>query len=141
MPQPDYDMPELQISLDKVCFVIVKAREFDVKDGAADEDSGSNAADDNMLDVLEEHSDDPVESELTGFIHAMTDDEQIDLVTLMWLGRGDSTPDDWAELRQQAIDERNDRTAQYLLGTPLLGDYLEEGLSKLDLSCSDDEVS
>ena len=137
MRQPDYDMPDLEISLDKVCYVIVKAREFDVKEAATDEDSGSNAADDDMRDVLEDHGDDPVESELIGFIHAMTDDEQIDLVTLMWLGRGDSTPDEWQSLRQDAIDARNDRTAEYLLGNPLLGDHLEEGLAKLDLHCSD----
>lgn len=136
MRHANYDMPDLQISLDKVCFVIVKAREFDVKDVASDEDSGSNATDDNMLDVLEAHGDDPVESELTGFIQAMTDDEQIDLVTLMWLGRGDATPDEWESLREEAVNARNDRTAEYLLGTPLLGDHLEEGLSKLDLSCS-----
>ena len=136
MRQPTYDMPELQISLDKVCFMIVKAREFDVKDAASDENSGSNATDDNNLDVLESHSDDPVEGELTGFIQAMTDDEQIDLVTLMWFGRGDATPDEWASLREEATHAHNDRTAEYLLGTPLLGDHLEEALSKLDLSCS-----
>jgi hypothetical protein len=134
-----YDMPELQIGLDKVCFVIFKANEFDAKDVASDEDSGSNPSDDGNLDVLEEHADDPVVAELTGFIQAMTDDEQIDLVTLMWLGRGDSTPADWQELRAEAIHAHNDRTAEYLLGSPLVGEYLEEGLSKLDLSCSDQD--
>lgn len=135
-----YDMPDLEIALDKVCFVIFKANEFDAKDVAADEDSGSNPSDDQNLDVLEEHADDPVVAELTGFIHAMTDDEQIDLVTLMWLGRGDSTPAEWGELREEATNAHNDRTAEYLLGTPLLGEHLEEGLSKLDLSCSDQDL-
>jgi hypothetical protein len=135
-----YDMPELQIGLDKVCFVVFKAHEFDVKDGAADDDSGSNPSDDGNLDVLEDHRDDPVEDELIGFIQAMTDDEQIDLVTLMWFGRGDATPDDWPDLRADAANAHNERTAEYLLGTPLLGDHLEERLSKLDLSCSDSDV-
>lgn len=130
-------VPDLEIALDKVCFVIVKAREFDVKDAATDVDSGSNASDDNMADVLEDLPGDPVEKELTGFIDGMTDDERIDLVTLMWLGRDDSTVDEWDALRQEAARAGTETTARYLLGTPLLGDHLEAGLAKLDLSCSD----
>ena len=33
-------MPELTISAEKVAFIIEKAREFDVKEGASDPDSG-----------------------------------------------------------------------------------------------------
>lgn len=129
--------PDLQIALDKVCFIIVKAREFDVKDAATDVDSGSNAAEDNMADVLEDLPGDAVEEEIKGFIDGMTDDERIDLVTLMWLGRDDSSVDEWEALRQEAERSGTDTTARYLLGTPLLGDHLEAGLAKLDLSCSD----
>ena len=45
-------MPELTISAEKVAFLIEKAREFDVKEAVTDPDSGSNAADDEMIDVL-----------------------------------------------------------------------------------------
>jgi hypothetical protein len=62
-------------------------------------------------------------------------DEQIDLVTLAWLGRGDGDLDSWEELRSQAASEHNNRTASYLLGTPLLADYLEDALSQLGESC------
>src|SRR2546425_413119 len=82
-----------------------------------------------MTSVLEDHKDDPVYSEITAFIGALTEDEQIDLVALAWLGRGDGTIEDWSELRAQAASEHNRRTARYLLGLPLLADYLEEGLS------------
>ena len=68
-------------------------------------------------------------------------DEQADLVTLMWLGRDDSTADDWAALREEAVRAHNEHTAEYLLGTPLLGDFLEEGLSKLGYSCEDYEIN
>ena len=44
-------MPELAISAEKVAFLIEKTREFDVKEGATDPDSGSNPTDDNMIDV------------------------------------------------------------------------------------------
>ncbi|MEZ5816288.1 MAG: DUF3775 domain-containing protein [Hyphomicrobiaceae bacterium] len=130
-------IPDLEIALDKVCYVIVKAREFDVKDVATDVDSGSNASDDNMLDVLEDLPDDPTMQELAGFIEGMTDDERIDLVTLMWLGRDDSSVEEWETLREEAQRAGTETTARYLLGTPMLGDHLEAGLAKLDLSCSD----
>ncbi|MGE0629433.1 MAG: DUF3775 domain-containing protein [Hyphomicrobiaceae bacterium] len=133
----DEETPDLHVALEKVCFLIVKAREYDGKDIAADEDSGSNPSDDNVADVLEQHSDDPVQEELTSFINALDDDEQIDLVTLMWLGRGDGSVGEWAELRAQASEAHNERTADYLLGTPLLGDFLGEGLAKMGLSCDD----
>ena len=86
-------MPELAISAEKVGFLIEKMREFDVKEGGTDPDSGSNGADDNMVDVLADNGDDPVAREISGFINAMSVDEQIDLVALMRLGRGDCEPD------------------------------------------------
>src|ERR1700675_2159658 len=50
----------------------------------------------------------------------MSEDEQVDLVTLTWLGRGDGGLDDWDDLRAQATRVHNRRTASYLLGTPLV---------------------
>jgi len=136
---PD-ELPPLSISPDKVCFVIVKAREFDAKDIVTDPDDGSNPSDDDMIAVLEDHGDDPVEEELTSFISDMSEDEQIDLVTLAWLGRDDNTLDDWSNLREEATrahSTRTTHTASYLLGIPLLGDYLEEGLSMFGHACSE----
>jgi hypothetical protein len=127
--------PALSISPEKVCFFILKAREFDVKDVVTDPDSGSNPTDDAMLAVLEDHPDDPTEEELRSFIGALTEDEQIDLVALTWLGRGDGTIEEWDDLRREAARLHNKRTAAYLLGKPMLADHLEEGLSQFGLSC------
>jgi hypothetical protein len=129
--------PTLSISPEKVCFFILKAREFDVKDAVSDPDSGSNASDDAMIDVLEDHPDDPTQQELRSFIDALTEDEQVDLVALTWLGRGDGTIDEWDDLRAEAARLHNNRTAAYLMGKPMLGDHLEEGLSQFGLSCED----
>lgn len=131
------DAPNLSIALEKVCYLVQLAREFDVKDVEADPDSGSNGADDAMLGVLEDHSDDPVRSEIISFIRGLNEDEQIDLVTLAWAGRGDSDTQSWDELQAEATRAHNARTASYLLGMPLLGDYLEEALSQLGFSCAD----
>lgn len=127
--------PELSISPDKVCFIVVKARDFDAKDVVTDPDDSSNATDDAMLSVLEDHKDDPVVQEISAAIFGMTEDEQIDLVALAWLGRGDGTIEDWDELRAEAARAHNRRTASYLLGMPLLPDHLEEGLSQFGMSC------
>jgi hypothetical protein len=128
------DTPALSISPEKVAFFISKAHQFDVKDAVSDPDSGSNASDDAMLDVLEDHADDPTQRELTAFINGLTEDEQIDLVALVWLGRGDGSLADWDELRAEAARLHNNRTAAYLLGKPMLGDHLEEGLAAFGIS-------
>jgi hypothetical protein len=133
------DAPNLTISPEKVCYLILKAREFDVKDVVTDPDSASNAADDAMVSVLEDHGDDPTYRELRAFIGALNEDEQVDLVALTWLGRGDGTIEEWDSLRAEAARAHNKRTAAYLLGTPLLPDLLEEALAQLGLSCEDYE--
>ena len=129
--------PVLSISSDKVCFIVVKARQFDVKDVVTDPNEGSNPADDEMIAVLEDHSDDPVLQELRSFINALSEDEQIDLVAMAWLGRGDGTLEDWDELHSEAARAHNRRTASYLLGMPLLPNHLEEALSQFGLSCDE----
>jgi hypothetical protein len=134
-------MPELAISAEKVGFLIEKMREYDVKEGATDPDSGSNGADDNMIDVLEDNGDDPVAHEIAGFINAMTEDEQIDLIALMRLGRGDGTIDEWDDLRREAADGRDQRTATTLLGEPLASDYLAEGLDEFGISWDDEPTT
>jgi Protein of unknown function (DUF3775) len=126
--------PTLSISLEKLSFFIAKAHEFDVKDGVSDPDSGSNATDDGMIDVLEDQGDDPTFQEMTTFINALNEDEQIDLVALTWLGRGDGTIAEWDDLREDATRLHNKRTAAYLLGKPMLGDHLEEGLVQFGVS-------
>ena len=76
----------------------------------------------------------------TSAIWALNEDEQIDLVALAWLGRGDGELENWDDLRGEASRAHNDRTADYLLGMPLLADYLEEGLSQFGESCADNEA-
>ena len=105
-------IPTLSISTEKICFVVLKAREFDVKDAdtSSDED-GSNPADDRMVEVLENRPDDPVDQELVAFIEAMSEDEQVDLVTLTWLGRRD-------HMHEQAnilVENRSDAVSLHIM--------------------------
>jgi hypothetical protein len=49
----------------------------------------------------------------------------------MWVGRGDYRAEEWHRALADARDRWNERTAEYLIETPLLSDYLSEGLDRL----------
>jgi hypothetical protein len=61
----------------------------------------------------------------------------------MWVGRGDYDASEWDDAREEAIRARDEHghTADYLVGAPMLGDLLEEGLSQFGLSCGDVETA
>jgi hypothetical protein len=69
----------------------------------------------------------------------LSEDEQVELVALAWVGRGTYTADDWDEAVEIAREEHSKHTAAYLLGQPLLAEELEEGLNEFGLSCEDVE--
>jgi hypothetical protein len=133
-------MPTFRISPEKVCFVVVKARELDVKVAPAELDEGSNASDDDMAQILEDYADDPTLEALKSFLEAMNEDEIEDLVALTWLGRDDYAIDDWDELLDEVREVRDGHTIETLLGTPLLAEYLEGGLAEFGLSCEEFEL-
>ena len=131
----------LEIDVGKVCYIIFKARELFAKEAPVEEDYGSDPVDEDMREVLEDFEDDPVYEELAGFIDSLGEDEQIQLVALTWVGRGDFAPDEWEDAVAEATRarEESDSTARYLLGMPLLPDYLAEGLAAFGRSCDEGE--
>ena len=133
-------MPTLRISPEKVCFIVVKARELDVKVAPEWMDDGSNPTDDQMAQILEDYADDATLDELKSYLQALNEDELEDLLALTWLGRGDYTLADWEDLMSEVQDVRDRHTVDYLIGTPLLADYLENGLSEFGLSCAEFEL-
>ena len=130
----------LQISSEKVCFILIKAREFDAKVEVEEPDPGSNPSDEDMREVLQDYADDATYDEVKEAIDDLNEDEQIELVALTWVGRGDFSAEQWDEAVTAARDARSDHTAEYLLGIPVLSDYLEEGLSQFGHSCADLEA-
>ena len=128
----------LTIPLEKLAYIVEKAREYDAEvpvDPGATE--GSGAADDDERQILLDTPDNPTEQELRDAIDGLNVDEREDLLALLWLGRGDYDAQSWAEALRQARDTRTMTETEYLLGTPLLGDYLEEGVEALGLSLED----
>jgi len=129
-------MAGLEISPTKVGFVIVKAREYAAKVGAWDDGATSDHDADSILEAF---SDDSTLAELKEFIHDLNEDEQVSLVALAWIGRGSFGPDELDDALETARAERTNRTEDYLIGIPLLSDYLEEALDRLGYSVEDAE--
>jgi hypothetical protein len=129
----------LDIAPEKVAHVIIKAREYDAKVGAWDDSPEDGDAEEDPSAILEDFANDPTRAEITGFIDRMNFDEQANLVALMWVGRGTYEKEDFEEAVDTARAERISATSNYLLGIPLLADYLEEGLEKMGFSVDDVE--
>jgi hypothetical protein len=130
------DIPGPEINPDKVCFVIAKARELEAEDEGVEPDD-SNATDDGFRSILTERAYRPTRQELVAFINAMDVDEKAELVALTWTGRGDYSAREWRAAVAEARVRREGETSVYLLGIPLLSEYLEDGLAEFDLSCDD----
>jgi hypothetical protein len=126
----------LTISLEKLAYIIEKAREYDaeVPPVYRDFEEGSDGPDDDEREILTDTPDNPTGEELRDAIEGLNDDEREELLALMWVGRGDYDARSWREALQQARDALSSTETEYLLGTPLLGDYLEEGAEALGLS-------
>ena len=130
----------LTISPEKVCYIIVKAREFDVKEGPNDLEEGGNPADDRVVGVLEDYVGDPTYEELMGALRDLNRDELLDVAALLWIGRGDFDAGQLDDARDNGSEYPNLRLARYIVATPLLGDFLEEGLNAFDISCEEFET-
>jgi hypothetical protein len=127
-------MPD--INPEKVCFVVTKARELLSEDEGLKPDA-SNATDDGEQSILTDAAYGPVRAELEQFIADLDEDETAALVGLLWIGRGDFEAKDWEDAVAQARERRESPTATYLLGEPLLPDYLEDALAAFGQSCRD----
>jgi hypothetical protein len=125
----------IDVNPETVCFIIDKAREFHAKEQVSIPEAPNSPADDWAMQVLADHLDDFTYQELKTTIDDLDPDQQVCLVALMWLGRGDYLLDEWPEALETAQDAHNVRTAEYLIATPLLPDYLEEGLIQHGYQC------
>jgi hypothetical protein len=127
---------ELSISLETVCRIIIRAREYEAQVPAVDPDDGSNPTDDEDLEVLEDENNSAVEEELITTIDDLAEDEQQELVALALVGRGTFDATEWEDAMETAADELRDASG-YLLGLPMLSSFLEAGLAAFDMSCDD----
>lgn len=123
----------LNIPLPMLTYIIAKAREFD-----ADLSESSPPSADSFLipdledDFLPSSTDDTPYDDLHSALALLNDEQMVTLVALLWVGRGDFDRHEWRQARLAAseiLDERDG--VEYLCGTPLIADYLAEGLDTL----------
>ena len=123
---------EFELNRDTVQFVIDKAHEFHVKEAVTIPEDPLSPSDDWARQILADHADDPTLEEFKTTIDDLEPDQQVMLVALMWVGRGDYSLDEWDVALKDAEESWNPRTAEYLIGTPLVADFMAEGLEQFD---------
>lgn len=129
----------VELEPQKVCFLIVKLREFGVQ-AEPNLGGGSDAADDRFVAVFNNEADPSVVREAEGLIEAMNNDEKRELVALSLVGRGDYAKEEWDEAMQVASSHPQPTTAAFLMQNPTVSDDLENGLSTFGFSCLDFEA-
>ena len=130
-------MTSLTIPADSAFAIVQKARQYDAKVPQSDPDSGSNPTDDTSIDALEFSPGDDTRRELLGAIDDLNDDEQVDLVALVLLGRGDFPISEWRLAREAAGEIDRAHVGEFIATIPLVSDYLEDGLSHFGERFSD----
>ena len=125
-------MDELTIEADYLRRLILKMRALMGREQEVIPDSGDNPTDDDGGHAsLQDSEDDLTREEIIEEFEGLDEDQLAQLVTLMWIGRGDAEAEDWDETLQLARDRREGDTIDYLLDHPLVGDYWADGLDKL----------
>ncbi len=121
----------IELNPDIVRAVIDRAREFQAKESVVIPDEQLVPPDDAdwAMQVVSGHEGDTMLEEGRTLVDDLEPDQQITLMALMWIGRGDFAPDEWEEALEQGRDLYADNTADILFATPMVSDYLEEGLA------------
>mgnify|MGYP001037837079 CR=1 FL=1 len=121
----------LELNPDIVRAVIERTREFQAKETVVIPDEQTVPADDAdwAMQVVAGHDDETVLEEGRALINDLEPDQQVTLMALMWVGRGDFAPEEWEEALEQGRDLYADNTADVLFASPMVSDYLEEGLA------------
>jgi hypothetical protein len=141
MSQPPEPI-EFNISPEKVFFIAARAKGFDSNfDDETGADEHPEAEGDGDALIPAEFAEDPAAEELSGAIDQLADEEVIDLIALTWVGRGDFDWTNWNEARALATERHRQPSSPYLMGVPLLGEYLEQGLDELGRWSSEGETA
>ena len=90
-----------------------------------------------VIALIREHG--PEHPHLHEYIAAMNDDEKVNLVALMWVGRESFDASQLEKAKIEAALEATAPTEDYLSGIPNLAEYLEDGLDALGIDVADAE--
>lgn len=125
----DEEPAALNIGLDKIQDIVLRARAFDLEDFPDDPDPGAAPEETQDREERLDEGEDPAEAELRELIDDLNDDEVVDLIALVWLGRGDFDRSELPEARELARERHRGSSSAYLMGIPTLADWLAEGVA------------
>lgn len=108
--------------------LILRARAYDSKEQIDDFQPDPDTAEVDSVESMLTGDSDPIRDEIKNFIDCLDEEGQVELVALYWIGRGDFEGKEFVAAVSEAQARRSSPTASYLLGAPMLGDYLEAGL-------------
>jgi hypothetical protein len=128
-------MPELRISAQKVCDLMETAREVAGQVPPTTGDRTTSGDDSPLLTIEDNPSVDSRREQMQEFIAGLNESEQVDLLALIFVGRGDFDIVEWKDAVREAADRIADRDADYLIGDAALPEYLGEGLNAFGKSC------
>lgn len=127
--------PTLEVNPDDVCRLIQIAQEFHAQDAVVLPDEPEMPPEDLASSALATYATDPILEEFRSVVTDLDRSQQVEVVALMWMGRGDYSPEEWKTVLQEASNEWTSYTADYLLAHPMVADHLSEGLEMLGYSC------
>lgn len=125
----------LDVNPDTVCRLIELARVFHAQEEVVIPEEPEDLSGDYPAQILASHSGDSTLAEFRNIISDLEPDQQQQIVALLWLGRGDFSLEEWSEALDEAADNWNEATADYLVAHPMLPDYLSDGLDQHGYSC------
>lgn len=108
--------------------LILRARAYDSKEQIDDFQPDPDSSELDFVESMLTGDRDPIRDEIKNWVDCLDEESQVELVALYWIGRGDYEGSDFVAAVSQARARRTSPTAGYLLGAPMLGDYLEAGL-------------
>ncbi len=134
--QDPEDVMELDISLETVCRLIIRAREFEAQVPAIETDADDDPTDsDDSYAVIEDEANNVVEDEIRSLLEDMPDDALAQILALAMVGRGTFDPLEWDDALEEAASDAPGNAIDQMLDMPMLAAYLEAGLAAFDLGC------
>ncbi len=136
--QPEKEEIALSVSPEIVCQLITRAHEFHAQEGVViPEDTMESSVENDPFQILADHRGDLTSLEILDAINNLEPDQQVCLLAIMYLGRGDFSVDEWGAALEEARNNWDVSVAKHLLSNPNIADFLSEGLSLLGHSCEE----
>jgi hypothetical protein len=124
----------IEINSGIISNIILKAREINIADDMNMPSDFNEISDNERKQRIAEYQEDASYLELKALLTDLEPDQQLQVIAIMYLGRGDFSKDEWVAALEQALTIPVKSRIDYLLLKPMLADYLEEGLSILGYS-------